>query len=71
VSWHVYPVNDLIEHDTDTDECVCGPVVEPVERDDGSFGWLLRHNTLDGREIRENRQAFADALAGLIDRMAG
>ena len=22
---HVYPIGDLIEHDTDSDDCVCGP----------------------------------------------
>ena len=49
---HVVPVRDLIEHD-DTDECPCGPTTEPVERDDGSFGWLVVHHSLDGREASE------------------
>lgn len=44
---------DLIEHDTDSDGCVCGPTVEPVEREDGSYGWLYVHHSLDGREFHE------------------
>lgn len=27
---HVYPNNDLIEHDTDGGDCPCGPIPEPV-----------------------------------------
>jgi hypothetical protein len=50
---HVYPVGDLVEHDTDGGECVCGPTVEPVEREDGSFGWVTTHHSLDGREQNE------------------
>lgn len=45
---HVLPVQDLIEH-TEGD-CVCGPATEPVKRPDGSVGWLITHNSLDGRE---------------------
>ena len=50
--WHVQPVNDLIEHE-DSDDCPCGPVVEPVPRDDGSMGWIVTHHSLDGRELKE------------------
>lgn len=51
---HVVPVNDLIEHDSDTDEgCPCGPAPEPVFRDDGSCGWVVSHHSLDGRELSE------------------
>ena len=46
---HTYPVDDLIEHDTDGGDCVCGPVTEPVMREDGSNGWLVVHQALDGR----------------------
>lgn len=49
---HVYPINDLVEHDT-SEDCVCGPEIEPVERDDGSIGWVVKHHSLDGREITE------------------
>lgn len=51
---HVVPVNDLIEHETVGGDCVCGPETEPVERDDGSFGWVVKHHSLDGRERFES-----------------
>ena len=53
---HVHPADDMIGHDTSTDEptCVCAPEVQPVRRDDGSFGWILIHHSLDGREQRES-----------------
>jgi len=47
---YVFPVNDLVDHDTDGGDCVCGPTVEPVERDDGSMGFLVSHHSRDGRE---------------------
>ena len=47
---HVYPNNDLIEHDTEYDDCLCGPSTEAVPSDEGSFGWLIVHHSLDGRE---------------------
>lgn len=52
---HVHPVDDLVGHDTATEDadCACGPTIRPVERDDGSMGWLIVHNALDGRERRE------------------
>lgn len=50
---HVVPVDDLIEHDTDGGDCVCGPEETPVKRDDGSIGWLVTHHSLDGREASE------------------
>lgn len=50
---HVVPVNDLIEHDTTGEPCVCGPDTEAVFRDDGSNGWLVLHHSLDGRELHE------------------
>lgn len=51
---HVMPVDDLIEHDNSgTTVCPCGPTTEPVPREDGSFGWLVTHHSLDGREQHE------------------
>jgi hypothetical protein len=49
---HIHPMNDLIDHDTSTDQadCPCGPEVRPVEGGDGSVGWMLVHHSLDGRE---------------------
>lgn len=53
-SVHVYPLGDLVEHDTEHGEaCVCGPTQRPVKRDDGSVGWVIVHHSLDGRELRE------------------
>lgn len=49
---HVIPLDDLIVHD-ENDECPCGPTTEPVQRDDGSFGWTVLHHSLDGRERYE------------------
>ncbi len=50
---HVVPVDDLIEHDTEGDDCPCGVTVEPVAGDDGAIGWLISHHSLDGREADE------------------
>jgi len=49
---HVTPNGDLVVHELDED-CVCGPRVDPVERADGSIGWIHTHHSLDGRESRE------------------
>lgn len=51
--YHVLPVEDLIEHER-SEDCVCGPAIEPVERDSGSFAWVIVHNSLDGRELEES-----------------
>jgi hypothetical protein len=39
---HVMPINDLIEHDAQSD-CICGP-------EDCVFSF--QHNSLDGRELK-------------------
>lgn len=44
---HVWPLDDLIAHEV---ECPCLPVVQPVEDDEGSIGWVFIHNAWDGRE---------------------
>jgi len=44
--WHVYPVNDLREHDM-TRDCWCRPRIE----DD----YIVVHNALDQRERSEQR----------------
>jgi hypothetical protein len=44
----VLPKGDLIKHDESSD-CVCGPTTHPVERGDGSIGWIREHHALDGR----------------------
>lgn len=54
-TYHVMPVNDLIQHDSASDDaCACGPTTQPVPREDGSMGWLVVHHSLDGREQRED-----------------
>lgn len=45
--WHVYPLNDLIEHELVADACVCGPQVKYQD------GMLVLHHSLDGRELSE------------------
>lgn len=52
-TFHVVPINDLVEHDTTGGDCVCGPTTEPVVREDGTIGWVVTHHSLDGRELRE------------------
>jgi len=47
---HVFPVMNLVDHDIDTDDCVCGPTVEAEKCDDGSVAWLITHHALDGRD---------------------
>lgn len=54
-TFHVYPTADLISHDVETDDCICGPTIEPVARDDGSVAWVAAHHSLDGREQNEPR----------------
>lgn len=45
---HVVPVDDLIEHDTTVARCMCGPKIV-----NGPHGrHVLRHWSLDGREVR-------------------
>ena len=50
---HTYPLNDAVEHELEGTDCVCGPEVVPVEREDGSMGWQVVHHSLDGREENE------------------
>ena len=49
---HVIPKDDLTEHEI-TEDCVCGPTLDPVKRGDGSIGWVVIHHSLDGREADE------------------
>jgi hypothetical protein len=45
---HVVPVDDLIEHDSWGEDCVCGPEHGLVRTDNGDR-WLIVHHALDGR----------------------
>jgi len=47
---HVYPVNDLIEHNTDNDGlsdfvCQCDPKID--------LDGIITHNSMDRREVYE------------------
>lgn len=61
---HVCPRDDAAPHDTSTTDpdCVCGPTLEPVVRDDGSNGWLIVHHSLDGREQGRNEPRFRPGM---------
>lgn len=48
---HVVPDRDMVEHSPD--DCICGPRTEPVKRENGSYGWMVIHSSLDGRELSE------------------
>lgn len=61
---HVYPVNDLCEHDTWGTDCVCGPRVE-------ENGMLVLHHSLDGREKRERRRATRIRVALVVAAIVG
>lgn len=37
---------DAIKHE-DSEDCVCGPTIEPVKRDDGSVVYIAIHHRLD------------------------
>jgi hypothetical protein len=52
-NYHVFPVDDLIEHATESDDCVCIPRVEAMTEGDGPTDWLYVHSSLDGRELKE------------------
>lgn len=54
---HVYPTGDLIDHTVDCGDCLCGPTTSPVERGDGTLGWVVTHHSLDGREFTESDYA--------------
>jgi hypothetical protein len=51
--WHVVPIDDLIEHEGEGLDCVCGPELQLVTADDGTVRHLVVHNSLDGREDEE------------------
>lgn len=50
---HLIPVDDLIEHDTSGNPCVCGPDALPGYYDDGTVAYHVIHHSLDGREHSE------------------
>lgn len=49
---HVLPLGDLTSH-IESEDCICGPLIAPIKRNDGSVAWLVTHHSLDGREQAE------------------
>lgn len=52
-TYHVIPVGDLKEHNSDGKLCHCKPRLEK-EGD----GWVVIHNAYDGREFFEELETF-------------
>jgi hypothetical protein len=51
---HVLPLADTVEHnENDEGDCICGAHTHPIERPDGTVGWMIVHSSLDGRELAE------------------
>lgn len=48
-SWHVYPVNDRLPHNTENNACMCNPTIE-VQPNGNK---VVTHNSWDGREYKE------------------
>ena len=48
---HVYPINDLIEHNTEGFECPCSPELD-FENE------IVIHNSLDRRECFEKKSGI-------------
>lgn len=48
---HVFPLGDIIDHDTEGMGCECLPVLTVTEELDQSLRWIILHNALDGRQI--------------------
>lgn len=48
---HVYPLSDKLEHNTESNLCLCNPRTEP--QPDGTY--LIIHNSFDGREYQEKK----------------
>ena len=49
MSIHIYPINDWIEHDTNSFDCICEPLVEfkNPETDEWYEQPLVIHNAID------------------------
>lgn len=47
--YHVFPINDLLEHRLDDPDCWCDPKVEIV-----GAALVITHNSFDGREHKED-----------------
>lgn len=52
---HVYPTHDIVPHELEGAECLCGPRLE-------CSGEVVIHNSWDEREKREEYEAHVGAL---------
>lgn len=53
MNWHIIPSNDIQEH-TESVNCHCSPACREI---DGG-GFLITHNSFDGREVREEAKEY-------------
>lgn len=47
---HTFPVRDVVDHNTESDDCICGPDIIYV----GNGGKQVIHHSMDGREHHED-----------------
>jgi len=47
--YHVVPINDIDEHDTEGNQCKCDPEIKILDE-------LVIHNAFDGRELIEQAE---------------
>ena len=64
---HIYPVNDEQEHDTESDQCHCHPVVQWVDDKTGLPlpEGLVIHNAFDCREVVEQAEEIKNNASKL------
>lgn len=46
---HIYPIDDWIEHDTESTDCLCEPEVVYADEEGPLDDILVIHNAVDGR----------------------
>jgi hypothetical protein len=54
---HSAPLDDVIEHDTESLTCICGPTVQPIADSNWRVVLFVTHSRLADRE-RPGRNAF-------------
>ena len=63
---HVYPLNDLREHDLQSADCACNPRLLIIQ---GS-GMVVVHNAFDAREVLEQFDGFESTVAKWQEELA-
>lgn len=61
---HVFPMNDLFPHNTNSAECSCHPKVTNVMAYDVVVGQLIIHNSYDRREVYEHLERLWPTYEG-------